>query len=904
MSLVNQLTVPHTQAVLDLLTDKPRTAEQTFRSVHERLQISHTVIKELEQLSEREQVGIDLLLLTAFQTLLYRYTAQDELVIATTLTDIVNQLIIGTDWTDTHDFTHALNHVQSAWKTAQEIHLQTSHLQTSEQMLETTDLQNDVLPIQVAYSYAHLTAAQELSLSILIEEAGLVGVWQYNAELFEAETIQRMARHFANLLESLVAEPDLPISKLSLLSADERHQLLVEWNDTTVPELTDKLLLPEFEAQVERTPDSIAVVDGERHLTYRELNARANQLAHTLHKRGIGPETLVGLYMERSLELMVAVLGIFKSGGAYVPLDPKYPSDRVDFMIEDSQISLLLTQPHLAATVSFDRDAVLSLDADWSTIADESVENADYGVTADTLAYVIYTSGTTGRPKGVMITHRGLFNFFYGEYSILDLGTNKRVLQFASINFDTSLSELFDTFLTGATLVLATGEASLPGRHLIDLVRDQKITHLMMGPATLATLPVDELPDVEVVIAGGEASTSELVARWARAKRFYNAYGPTEATIGVTLELLDADAPRVVIGRPMPNVQFYVLDPQLQPVPVGVAGELLIASPGLARGYLNHPELTAEKFIPHPFSTENGAKLYKTGDLVRYLADGNIEYLGRIDQQVKIRGFRIELGEIESVLLSHPLVKEALVVTHEFAPGDKRLAAYYVTTEPVPDLVLALELRDLVKRTLPNYMMPATFMPITRIPMNASGSKVDRRALPTPQLNLALIEQKYVAPKTETERLLSGIFSEVLGLEKVGTSDDFFTLGGHSLLATQVVSRIRETFGAELPVRSLFDTPTVSELAERVEENRQVQETTTEQPILPATRSGDTPLSFAQQRLWFLDQFLPDKSVYNVPFLLTLQGKLDKQVLERSLNEIVRRHEVLRTTFIGQEQPM
>ncbi|MGZ6507224.1 MAG: non-ribosomal peptide synthetase, partial [Tumebacillaceae bacterium] len=710
-------------------------------------------------------------------------------------------------------------------------------MQTSEQMRETTDLQNDVMPIQVAFSYAKMTAAHELSLSILIEEEGLVGVWQYNAELFEAETIQRMARHFANLLESLVAEPDLPISKLSLLSAEERHQLLVEWNNTTVPELTDKLLLPEFEAQVERTPDSIAVIDGERQLTYRELNARANQLAHTLQKRGIGPETLVGLYMERSLELMVAVLGIFKSGGAYVPLDPKYPSDRVDFMIEDSQISLLLTQPHLAANVSFDQDAVLSLDGDWSTIADESVENADYGVTADTLAYVIYTSGTTGRPKGVMITHRGLFNFFYGEYSILDLRPDKRVLQFASINFDTSLSELFDTFLTGATLVLATGEAALPGRHLIDLVREQKITHLMMGPATLATLPVDELPDVEVVIAGGEASTSELVARWARAKRFYNAYGPTEATIGVTLELLDADAPRVVIGRPMPNVQFYVLDPQLQPVPVGVAGELLIASPGLARGYLNHPELTAEKFIPHPFSTENGARLYKTGDLVRYLADGNIEYLGRIDQQVKIRGFRIELGEIESVLLSHPLVKEALVVTHEFAPGDKRLAAYYVTTEPVPDLVLAPELRDLVKRTLPNYMMPATFMPITRIPMNASGSKVDRRALPTPRLNLALMEQEYVAPKTETERLLSGIFSEVLGLEKVGTRDDFFTLGGHSLLATQVVSRIRETFGAELPVRSLFDTPSVSELAERVEVNRQVQETATEQPILPATRS-------------------------------------------------------------------
>ncbi|HIP97139.1 MAG TPA: amino acid adenylation domain-containing protein, partial [Anaerolineae bacterium] len=672
----------------------------------------------------------------------------------------------------------------------------------------------------------------------------------YDCRRFDAATIQRMLGHFQTLLESIAADPGRRISSLPILTETERQQVLVGWNATTVGRPQDQCLPQLFEAQVERTPQAFAVTSEGRQLTYAELNRQANQLAHHLRKLGVGPETLVGICVERSPEMMVGLLSVLKAGGAYLPLDPLYPPERLTFMLEDAQVPVLLTQAHLVERLPISRNThhvsrkIICLDADWATIAQESTENPTSAVTPDNLAYVIYTSGSTGVPKGVMVPHRALVNHALAMMETFGLKGDDRLLQFISPSFDASGEEFYPTLLSGATLVLPRNVAELAGADLVRFCAQKGITILHL-PASVWHQCVDDLlanglpvrAPLRMLLVGGESPAVDRLQSWAQLVeqpiRFLNAYGPTEATITTTLYETTCEMEtvstltNVPIGYPIANAQVYLLDSHLQPVPVGVPGELYIGGAGVARGYLNRPKLTAERFIPDPFTSPSvpGARLYKTGDLARYLPDGNIEFLGRVDHQVKVRGFRIELGEIEAALGQHPELRESVVIVREDVPGDKRLVAYVVPkdagseTEDEGPPSFVSELRGFLKEKLPDYMVPSAFVTLDALPLTPTG-KVDRRALPAPDGLRPELEREYVAPRTPTEEKLVAICAELLGIHRVGVYDNFFDLGGHSLLATQFISRVRTAFGVEVPLRSLFEHPTIAELAQEIEETQ------------------------------------------------------------------------------------
>jgi amino acid adenylation domain-containing protein len=576
-----------------------------------------------------------------------------------------------------------------------------------------------------------------------------------------------------------VANSEQELSAEQLLTETELHKLLVEWNNTLFDYPNDKCIHELFEATVERTPDAVAVVFEGEQLTYRELNARANQLAHYLQSLGVEPEVLVGICIERSLEMVVGLLGILKAGGAYVPLDPAYPSERLAFMLEDSCVAVLLTKAPEAEKLTLPSERVVYLDKDWEEIAQHSEKNPAIRVTHNNLAYVIYTSGSTGKPKGVLVVHQGVCNLITAQMQLFNVQPNSRVLQFASFSFDASVWEVLMALVPGATLVMATRQNLLPGPALIGLLREQAVTTITLPPSVIAVLPEKEFPALQTIIVAGEACSSNLVARWASGRRLFNAYGPTEATVCATVALCTDGSQKPSIGRPIANTQIYLLDEKLQPVAIGVPGELYIGGAGLARGYLNRPDLTKEKFIPNPFSNKPGERLYKTGDLARYLSDGNIEYLGRIDNQVKIRGFRIELGEIEAVLAQHPEVFQALVICREDIPGNKHIVAYLVPKteaeeKKAPPTVD--DFRSFLLASLPDYMVPVTFIFLPAMPLTPNG-KIDHRALPDPNTYSRSKKTDFVPPSTPTEKAIAAIWSEVLGIE-VGIHDDFIQLGG------------------------------------------------------------------------------------------------------------------------------
>src|SRR4028119_2501746 len=573
------------------------------------------------------------------------------------------------------------------------------------------------------------TAKFDLTMSMEDTEQGLVGSLEYNTDLFDATTISRMLEHFQTLLEGIVSNPQQRLSDLPLLTQPERQQLLVEWNDTQVVYPKDVCIHQLFEAQVEETPEAVAVVFEDQQLTYGELNSRANQVAHHLRSLGVGPDTLVGICVERSLEMVIGLLGILKAGGAYLPLDPAYPSERLTFMLEDSQVPVLLTQRQLVESLPKHQARIVCLDTDWEIIEGQREENPGCSLTSENLAYVIYTSGSTGRPKGVLVRHRGLCNLATAQIQIFDVNLSSRVLQFASLSFDVATSDWVIALCSGATLCIASNNALLAGSGLIEVLRDRAITHIELPAAVLGVLPKEELPTLGTIIVGGEAVWADLVAKWSSGRRFFNAYGPTESTVCATIAECSDSSESPPIGRPIANIQVYILDAQLQPVPIGIPGELYIGGAGLARGYLNQPELTAYRFILNPFTNEPGDRLYKTGDLARYLSDGNIEFLGRLDDQIKIRGFRIELGEIEAVLGQHPAVQEAVVVVREDVPGNKRLVAYVVVNQLAAPTIPHLQ--QFLKQKLPEYMVPSAFVLLSALPLTPNG-KIDRRALPAP----------------------------------------------------------------------------------------------------------------------------------------------------------------------------
>jgi amino acid adenylation domain-containing protein len=697
------------------------------------------------------------------------------------------------------------------------------------------------------------------------------------------------------------------IQKKMLANSDDA-QMLHEWYENATSPTTALCLHELFEAQVERTPDAIAVIFENQKLTYRELNTKANQLANYLQKLEVGPEVIVGICLERSLEMVVGLLGILKAGGAYVPLDPAYPQERLAYILEDTQTPLILTTKPLVKNLATHQAQAICLDSDWEIIAQNSSEKPVTQVTADNLSYIIYTSGSTGQPKGVMITHRGICNTLNWRQKTFKLAQKDKVLQTISFSFDPSVWQIFWPLSFGAQLIMARPGGHQDPTYLIKTIVEQQITIIALVPSIMRVLLEEEEFEncrcLRHITSGGEALPIELVERFfVRLKLdnvLVNCYGPTEAAIDATFWTCQRGTNYIFapIGRSIANTEIYILDEDLQLVPVGEAGELHIAGVGLARGYLNRSELTNEKFICSPFENSKFDRLYKTGDLARYLPDGNIEFLGRIDQQVKIRGFRIELGEIEAILAQHPALKQTLVIDREDVPGNKRLVAYMVAQPgQVPT---QSELRRFLQDKLPEYMVPAAFVLLDTIPLNPNG-KVDRRALPAPDPSSLSLATDFVAPRTTKEEILAAIWGQVLGIEQIGIYDNFFELGGHSLLATQVISRIRQALAVEISLQSLFAHPTIAEFAEVINQHQFAGSYLELQTIPKLVNRESIPLSFAQQRMWFWEQLQPGNSIYHVAEALHLQGNLNVEVLQQSLDVIVAHHEALRTNFITQD---
>ncbi len=723
----------------------------------------------------------------------------------------------------------------------------------------------------------------------------------YDASLFRRDDIARLAEEFRTLLSSAIANPDAPLDQLEVVGPSERNQLIFSFNNTSADYPTGKTLHQLFEERVELAPQAIAVEFEDEQLTYAELNARANQLAHYLRGLGVGPDVLVGVLMERSVEMAVGLLAILKSGGAYVPIDPEYPSERIRYMLDDSGVPVLLTQSHLVATLPEHSARVVSLDTDWNTISREQSDNPASEVTSDNLVYVIYTSGSTGQPKGAMVHHGGVVNCLRWMQETYKLDETDKFVLKTSLNFDPSVWELFWTLSVGASVCIARPGGQLDNAYLVDEIQKRSITSIYFVPSMLRVFleepGLNRCSSLKRVICGGEALALETIDRFYKLlpAELHHSYGPTETSIAATEWTCEPQTQRRIVpmGFPLANTQTYVLDRNMNLAPIGVHGELYIGGLGLGRGYLQRAELTAERFIPDLFSSVPGARLYKTGDVVRYLPDGSLEFAGRVDHQVKIRGFRIELGEIEAQLSKHPAIKETVVIAREDKPGEKRLVAYVVTDQ---EQHLAInEVREFLKSRLPDYMVPAAFVNLKAFPLMHNG-KVDRRQLPEPEQAQPDTEQRFVAPRTAIEETLAVIWSGLLGVEHVGIHHNFFDLGGHSLLGTQLISRLRKVFQVELPLRTLFESPTIAGMAATVETLLRNEQTTLP-PLVPTPRDSQLPLSFAQQRLWFLDQLQPGSPFYNLFSAVRMQGELDISALEQSFDEMIRRHETLRTVF-------
>ena len=667
--------------------------------------------------------------------------------------------------------------------------------------------------------------------------------------------------------------------------------------DTTHGYRRDATIHSLFESQVDRSPDDVAIVFEGDSLTYRELECRANQLGRRLLKMGVGPNVLVALCVERSLEMVVGLLGILKAGGSYVPLDPAYPADRIEFMLRDSHSAILLTQADLVATLPANEATMLCLDSEWRDIAGESDERIMGAASASDLAYVIYTSGSTGRPKGVEIPHRAVVNFLCSFRDEPGLSEKDILVAVTTLSFDIAGLELYLPLTVGARIILASRTVASDGTELSRLLAASGATVMQATPATWRLLlEADWQGDPEFrILCGGETLPRDLAERLLPlCGKLWNLYGPTEATIWSTIHRVESGAGLVPIGHPIANTEIQILDEKNKPVPVNSAGELYIGGDGLARGYLKRPELTAERFVAHPFDDTPGARLYRTGDLAKFRDDGTIEHMGRVDFQVKVRGFRIELGEIENALEQQHSVRQAVVLAREDVPGEKRLVAYVVSArDQAPK---GRELRECISATLPDYMVPGLFVFLDSLPLTPNG-KVDRKALPAPDNQRQGVTEDYVAPRTPNEELLANIWAEVLRIDRVGVEDNYFDLGGDSLKIAQIATRVRETLQVNVPIRAIFEQPTVAGLTAVIERLQRDDDGPKEVPIRRVPRDGHLPLSFAQERVWFIHQLNPQNLAYNFQSTLRFTGKLDREALERALSEIVRRHEAYRTTF-------
>ena len=853
--------------LLELPTDKPRPPIQSFRGGIWEFSINSNLSQKIRTLTQQSDATLFMTMLAAFVILLYRCSGQDDILIGSPMAGrnrqeiqsligyFVNTVVLRTKLTGNPNFREILNQVRQVATDAhnyQDIpYNQVVEALNPQRNLSYNpvfqilfDLQHSLtdklqLPGLTLQPFLGEHSTSKFDLSLIIEDRGteLIGAWEYSSDLFTQEAISRITENFQTLLNGIVNNPETPINQLPIISAFEQQQILEKWNNTQQDYPESFCIHELFTQQVIKTPDAIAVKFGNQQLTYTQLNQKANQLANYLQNCGVTSEVLVGLYLERSLDILIAILAILKAGGAYLPLDPKYPQTRLTDILNDSQVSIILTQEKLLTSLSSPlprgetpltpyQGKIILLDTDLTIISQQNIETPISAIKPDNLAYVIYTSGSTGKPKGVMITHQNIVNHATSIIDKYQINSHDRILQFTTFIFDVAAEEIFPAWLSGATLIIC------PQEMVTNLIEFSQF--LAQESLTVVNLPtpywqewvleidrkVSQIPDsLRLVITGSDQVLPEKLALWQKLvteKRqniqWINAYGLTETTITSTVYQLPVNyqlntTHSVPIGRPIANTEIYILDQNLQPVPIGIPGELHIGGAGLARGYLNRKQLTNEKFISNPISSSKSSRLYKTGDLARYLPDGNIEFLGRIDYQVKIRGFRIELGEIEAVLAQHPLVKSSAVIVREIQPGNKQLVAYVVTEDHSN---IQQDLRSFLKQNLPDYMLPAFFVRLAELPLTPTG-KINRRALSALMLELNH-EIDYILPRNPLEQKLAEIWCQVLGLEKVSVEENFFNLGGHSLATIQIISRIRETLKIDLPLQYLFTEPTIAGL--------------------------------------------------------------------------------------------
>jgi amino acid adenylation domain-containing protein len=923
--------------LLNLPTDRARPKVQSFRGSRWSLAITRRLTTALKEFSRKENASLFVILLATFATLLRHYSEQEDIVVGAPVANryqpelqqligfFVNTLALRLDLTGNPSFRdlvlrvrtichEAFAHGDLPFEKLVEAAVQTRdlgrnplfHIMFAMQELGAEELSLLGLQTEPSLEVENGTAKFDLTLSLQESNQHLVGSIEYSADLFKPDTIERMVGHYQTLLKEVSANPDRRISDYPILTAAESKQLLIEWNDTAGEYPKSKCIHELIEEQTEISADAIAVTFQEQQLTYRKLNARANQLAWHLITLGMGPGRLAGIYFDRSLDMLVGVLAILKAGAGYVPLDPTYPKERLAFMLEDANVSVVVTQEKLIRSCELSgisaEPVYVCLDRDCASIEACSNQNPDVPLTSDNLAYVIYTSGSTGKPKGVQVLHRSIVNCLHSMAERLGFTKRDVLLAVTTISFDIAALEIYLPLLFGGSVAVAAREEAGDGSELLRRLRESSATAMQATPSTWDLLIEAGWRGSQTfkILCGGEPMSRELADALLVRGNVWNLYGPTESTIWCTIHKVKSGDGAVPIGRPIANTQSYILDPHLQPVPIGVQGELYIGGGGLARGYWNQPELTAEKFIPHPFV--KGERLYNTGDRARYLADGNIEFLGRLDNQVKVRGHRVELGEIEAALNQHPAVKTSLVIAHSDLSENlkfkientKSLIAYVVAKQQAAPSVG--ELRGYLKEKLPEFMIPSTFVIIENLPLTPNG-KIDRNALPQTGGARLELDREIVTPRTEIEEMVAQVWRELLRVDLVGVHDNFFDLGGHSLLATRVVGRLRNTFAVDLALRTLFELPTVAGLANHIKMLRQDQSGTRISPIVAIPRHRPIPASFSQQRLWLLREIDPGSTAYNIPAAFFIRGPFDVHAFEAALNTIVARHEILRTTF-------
>ncbi len=904
--------------VLNLPADHQRPSIQSFEGESIDIELNYELTGKLKQIAKETGSTMYMVLLSAYNVLLSKYSGQEDIIIGSPISgrphaDLQNIMGMFVN-------TLAMRNYPESSKTFKEFlaEVKVNSLQAFEnqdyqfeelidKLSITRDLSRNPLfdvmfsmdnvdnkEISIAglefkpYGLENKIAKFDLTVSAVEANNNIALNFEYCTKLFCKNTIERMAEHYINILEAITTNLKISIRDIEILTQKEKQLLLYDFNNTKVEYSKDKTIQQLFEEQVEKTPDNIAVISEDKSYTYRELNKKANQLAMILREKGVKSDTIVGILVERSFEMAIAILGTLKAGGAYLPIDPEYPASRKEYILKDGGVKLLLTQTHLLSETTFDGDSIY-LNEEASYEGDG--ENLETVSNIDNIAYIIYTSGSTGKPKGVMITHNNLVAYITAFKKEFAITSQDVILQQNTYCFDAFIEEFFPILTIGGRMVIVKKYDLLDINKLERIIAEKGITLISCSPLLLNEINnMKNINSIHTFISGGDVLKPEYVTNISRDAKIYNTYGPTEATVCATYyRYEDRNSKNIPIGKPISNYKIYILNKDNKPQILGLPGELCIAGDGVVKGYLNREELTAEKFIDNPFV--RGERLYKTGDLARWLPDGNIEFMGRIDNQVKIRGYRIELSEIENQIVQCENIKEALVVAKEDKNGNKYICAYIVLENKAVISNTINNVRKSLHETLPEYMTPSYFMQLDKMPMNANG-KVDHKALPEPDGSIS-IGVEYVAPESEIEEKLAEVWSEVLGVEKVGINDNFFELGGHSLKAINIIAKISKELNVAVSLRELFKTPTVKGLADYVEGTKQ----SIYSRIETVEKKEYYPLSSAQKRMYTLQQFEENNISYNIPMVMTLEGELDKAKLEKTFNKLIQRHEALRTSF-------